>query len=99
MTEVIYADVLVVLNLYVTYALLSLTGIICRKKRNTLRVFLSSLVAGFYSLFILLPDMAETVTAVTGIPLGIFLCFTAYGFINKKALSQDKAFSFFTFVH
>jgi len=94
MTEVIYADVLVVLNLYVTYALLSLTGIICRKKRNTLRVFLSSLVAGFYSLFILLPDMAETVTAVTGIPFGIFLCFTAYGFINKKAFLK-LCFSFF----
>ncbi len=85
MTEVIYADVLVVLNLYVTYALLSLTGIICRKKRNTLRIFLSSLVAGLYSLCILLPHMAEAVTAVTGIPFGVFLCFTAYGFINKKA--------------
>ncbi len=85
MTEVIYADVLVVLNLYVTYALLSLTGIISRKKRNTLRIFLSSLMAGFYSLSILLPGIAEILTAVTGIPFGIFLCFTAYGFINKKA--------------
>ena len=85
MTEVIYADVLVVLNLYVTYALLSLTGIICRKKRNTLRIFLSSLMAGFYSLSILLPGIAETLTAVMGIPFGVFLCFTAYGFINKKA--------------
>lgn len=84
MTEVIYADVLVVLNLYVTYALLSLTGIICRKKRNTLRIFLSSCVAGIYSLSILLPDIAEKVTAVTGIPFGILLCFIAYGFINKK---------------
>lgn len=95
MTEVIYADVLVVLNLYVTYALLSLTGIICRKKRNTLRLFLSSLVAGFYSLSILLPDIAETVTAATGIPLGILLCFIAYGFINKKAFLK-LCLSFFS---
>ncbi len=85
MTDVIYADVLVVLNLYVTYALLTLTGIICRKKRNTLKIFLASLVAGFYSLIILLPDIAERVTALTGIPFGIFLCFAAFGFINKKA--------------
>ena len=84
MAEVIYADVLVILNIYVTYLMLSLTGVICRKKRNPLRLLISSAAAGFYSLIILVPDISETLTAVTRIPFGIALCLTAFGFCNKR---------------
>lgn len=85
MTDVIYADVLVVLNIYVTYALLSLTGIICRIKRSPLRLFLSSALAGIYSLTILVPNVSETLMAVTRIPIALLLCFIAFGFVSRRA--------------
>ncbi len=84
MTEVIYADVLVVLNIYVTYTLLSLTGIICRKKRNSLKLLISSSVAGIYSLIILIPDLNEVPAALTRIPMSLLLCLIAFGFSSKK---------------
>ncbi len=84
MTEVIYADVLFVLNVYVTYALLSLTGIICRKKRNPLKLLLSSFLAGMYSLIILIPGLNEALTALTRIPVALFFCLLAFGFSSKK---------------
>ncbi|MBQ8504052.1 MAG: sigma-E processing peptidase SpoIIGA [Clostridia bacterium] len=84
MNGVIYADVLVVLNIYVTYALLSLTGIICRKKRSPMRIFLACVLAGFYSLTILIPDANEVLMTVTRLPVALLLCFIAFGFVNKR---------------
>lgn len=55
MPGVIYADVLVIINLYVTYFLLLCTCFISREKPKRVRLALSSFFGGFYSLLILLP--------------------------------------------
>lgn len=59
MTQVIYADVLVVLNTYVTYILLLLTAIISHEKINRLPFVLSALCGGFSALLILVPEISE----------------------------------------
>lgn len=84
MSEVIYVDVLVVLNIYVTYALLSLTGIICRKKRSPLRLLLSSVISGLYSLVILVPDLNEVLLSVSRIPLALLVVYIAFSFSGKR---------------
>lgn len=94
MTEVIYVDVLVVLNIYVTYALLSLTGIICRIKRKAVRFLVSSCISGLYSLIILVPDINETLMAATRIPFGVLLIYIAFGSANKR-LFLRLCFCFF----
>ncbi len=84
MNEVIYADVLVALNIYVTFALLSLTGIICRKKRTALRIIIASVISGLYSLIILLPVSAHTLTSITRIPFALVVVLTGFGFASKR---------------
>lgn len=94
MSEVIYADVLVVLNIYVTYALLSLTGIICRKKRSPLRLLLSSAVSGLYSLVILVPYLNEVLLSVSRIPFALLLVYIAFSFSEKRVFLR-LSFCFF----
>ncbi len=94
MSEVIYADVLVVLNIYVTYALLSLTGIVCRQKRRPLRLLLSSAVSGIYSLVILVPDLNEILLSVSRIPLALLVVYIAFSFSGKRAFLR-LSFCFF----
>lgn len=84
MDEVIYADVLVALNIYVTFALLSLTGIICRKKRSASRIIAASVISGFYSLIILLPDSGQTVTAITRIPFALIVVIIGFSLTSKR---------------
>lgn len=94
MSEVIYADVLVVLNIYVTYALLSLTGIICRKKRSPVRLLLSSAAAGAYSLVILVPDINGILLAMSRIPFALLLVYLAFSFPGKRVFLR-LSFCFF----
>ena len=84
MNEVIYADVLVALNIYVTFALLSLTGLICRKKRRASRIIAASVVSGFYSLIVLLPDSAQILTAITRIPFALIVVLVGFSLTSKK---------------
>lgn len=55
MSGVIYADVLVIINFFVTYFLLLSTSLLCRERLSRIRLLFSSLLGGFYSLSILLP--------------------------------------------
>lgn len=55
MPGVIYADVLVVTNLYVTYFLLLSSALISKQQVSRLRLLFSSFFGGFYSLSILIP--------------------------------------------
>lgn len=82
--QVIYADVLFVINLYITYGLLLLTGIITKSSSKRLRLLLSSCFSGFYSLIILVPDISDTVVAVTRIPACLIIVLLAFSFSNKK---------------
>lgn len=53
----VYADVLIVLNLYVTFFILNLTCRICKDATRFFRLFLASLFGGFSSLYIFLPTL------------------------------------------
>lgn len=55
MSGVIYADVLVIINLYVTYFLLLCASYLSHEKPRRIRVVLSSVFGGFYALLILIP--------------------------------------------
>lgn len=55
--QVVYADVLVILNTYINFALLHLTSLISGISASRLRMLLSALLGGFYSLIILVDDI------------------------------------------
>lgn len=82
--RVIYADILFVLNVYITYGLLLLTGLISKTELKRLRLLLSSLLSGLYSLIILLPDISENLVAMSRIPACFLLVLVGYKVINKR---------------
>ena len=83
--QVIYADVLVIVNLYINYILLRLCAKVARRDAKSVRVFLASLLGGFYSLIILFDTIPEWVITITKIAVGVVMLLLAFGFGNRRA--------------
>ncbi len=79
MSGVIYADVLVIINLYVTYFLLLCASFLSHEKPERSRLVLSSFFGGFYALLILIPDVNAFFTVVIKIGAVILPPFIAFG--------------------
>ncbi len=82
--QVIYADILFILNLYITYALLLLTSYLTRTAPKRLRLILSALISGAYSMIILVPDISEKLMSVSRIPVLFLLVTVAFSFVNVR---------------
>lgn len=78
MTQVIYADVLFIINAYINYALLVLTELISGVKTSRLRVALAALLGGLYSLIILIPGISDLAIGLSRLPFAIILVFAAF---------------------
>lgn len=83
--QVIYADVLVIVNVYINFILLRLSGTVARREAKSTAVFLASLLGGFYSLIILWDAAPEWVITVTKFAVGILMLLIAFGFRNRRA--------------
>ena len=70
MTGVIYADVLLILNTYINYAILILTALFLHISVSRLRVLIAAVIGGICSLIVLLPFCSEVVLGF----LRLFLC-------------------------
>ena len=85
MSGVIYADVLVIINLYVTYFLLLCASLLSREKPKRARLVLSSFFGGFYALLILLPDVNVFFNVLIKVGAVVLPPFTAFGFRCAKS--------------
>ncbi len=79
MTKVIYADVLVVLNTYLTYTLLLLTGFLSHEGGKRFRRVMSALAGGISSLILLIPGISEAMLSMVRLPLAVMLVLMAFG--------------------
>ena len=84
MTKVVYADILFVINVYVTYFLLKLTDLLCRERGKRARRVVSSLCGGLYSFVIFIPSIPNYALALTRLAFAALLVFAAYGKISRK---------------
>ncbi len=84
MERVIYADVLIVINVYVNYLLLILTSYISEAELNRLRAVMTSLSAGIFSLIILIPETNDFLMTVIRIVFLILIVLFAFNFKSKK---------------
>ena len=89
--QTVYADVLVIVNIYINYILLRLSGTVARREAKSIRVFSASLVGGFYSLIILVPSVPEWVITITKFAVGAVMLLIAFGFRNKRAFFRLAA--------
>lgn len=91
---VIYADVLIILNTYVNFALLRLTAVLThRLNSGRLRTLAAAFFGGIYSLVILFPSLHWSVSLLSKLLSGAVIVLIAFGFINRKSFLR----SFLTF--
>lgn len=76
---VVYADVLVALNLYINYLLLYATALILRRGFSRKRFVLSAFIGALGALVILAPPLGIAVSVLYKIALGAVITFIAFG--------------------
>ena len=91
MTGVIYADVLFILNTYITYAILILTALFLHISPSRLRVLLGSVIGGGASLIVLLPFADEGILGLVRLVLCLILPLVSFSFNGIKPLVKQVA--------
>lgn len=90
----VYADVLFIINAYVSYVLMLLCALISGSRASRLRLTLTSLMGGVYSFIILIPHISDSLIALSRIPMAVLLILSAFGFKSIRSFLRQFA-SFF----
>ncbi len=88
MKQTIYADVLVIINIYINYGLLLLTCFWRKREAERLKILLSSLLGGIYSLIILLPGIGDYFITISRIPALMIMIYIAFGYCDIKSFAK-----------
>lgn len=100
MHRVIYADVLVVINTYITYFLLKSAAVLAKEKPDSLRLFLSSLLGGLYSLCVLLPEKLQPFMAFLRLFAMVLFVLVAFGYRARGSFIRvNLCFLFSSFLY
>ncbi len=100
MQRVIYADVLIVINVYITYFILKSTSLLTKETPDSIRLFFASLLGGAYSLTVLLPEKVQSILGVARFGVAVFFVFVAFGFTSPRVfLRLNLCFLFCSFVY
>lgn len=89
----VYADVLLVINLFVNYALLLCSSMIMKNSASRARVLLGAAIGAFYGLVIFLPDMPSLAELLLRLAATGLIVFGTFGFKNLRYFLR----CFFTF--
>ncbi len=91
---VVYADILVLLNMLVDYFLLSLTSCLVKNGASVLRQLVAAFLGGLSSLAIFLPELGMLPQILINVAISAVLCFAAFGFLSFKAYFRSCAVFF-----
>lgn len=83
MTTVVYADILFIINAYITDLLLLLCGRLCREQSTRGRRALSSLLGGGAAFLIFVPNLPRSVLVLSRLPVAAVLVTAAWGFVGR----------------
>ncbi len=89
----VYADVLLVINLFVNYALLLCSSIIMKNSASRLRVLLGASIGAFYGLVIFLPEIPKIFELILRLAVTGLIVIGTFGFKNLRYFLR----CFFTF--
>lgn len=90
----VYADVLIILNLFINFFILQLTSKLCKDGYRLYRMIISSLIGALFSLYIFLPPtnfLSETLLKLSLSAVMVLVCF---GFDSIKSLFRRVAVFF-----
>ena len=82
---VVYADVLIVLNLFVNFFILQFTCRLCKEQCRFLRQLLASFVGAAFSLYIFLPPTGMFTETVFRLVVSSLIVLLAFGFSSLKS--------------
>ena len=85
---VIYIDVLIGLNIYVTFLLLLTTESFLKTEGKSLRRAVSSLTGGILSLIILLPELNFILSLLFKLISAFIIVFINFGYVSQKLILQ-----------
>lgn len=80
----VYADILLVINLFVNYALLLCSSMIMKNTASRLRVLLGASIGAFYGLVIFLPDMHNVIEFILRLLATVLIVISTFGFKNIR---------------
>lgn len=86
---VIYADVLLIINLYINYFLVRGASVVLRKKPDTLRCLAAAATGAMGSLIILAPELPFWAVALIKIAVGTAVVIVAFGLQKRIEFVMD----------
>ena len=86
---ILYADVLIFINIFVTYFLLLATQLLCRRTIRRLRLLLASTVGGLYALTVLLDGMPIPVSVLSRICVCVLLQWMVNGYRSLRMFLKN----------
>lgn len=90
---VVYADVLLIVNLFVNYALLLCSSMIMKKHTQRLRILLGAAIGAFYGFVVFLPELPSLAEFALRLAATLLIVLGAFGYKNFPSFLR----SFFTF--
>lgn len=84
----VYADVLLVINLFVNFALLSCAGGIMKIPTSGLRMFLGAAVGSVYGLVIFLPEIPVPAEILARAAASALIVFCAFGYVGARRFAR-----------
>lgn len=94
--RVIYVDVLFVVNFFMTFLLLLLTGKLLKRDHKLVRFVIASVIGAVYALVILIDDMSFLLTIFGKIIIAFAIVFAAFGFRTARNYLKSVALFFFS---
>ena len=91
---VIYADVLFIINFFITFLLLQLTEKLCKRNERLWRMVLASFFGGAYSLVILVDELAPAVSWLGRLATAFVIILIAFSRQSFKCLIKETAIFF-----
>ena len=82
--QVVYVDVLLVVNFFMTLLLLLLTAALTKQPRRPGRLCIAAMLGAAYSLILLAPKLPTWVVVLSKIAVALVLVFAAFGFGSVK---------------
>ncbi len=89
MTGIIYADVLFILNVYITYALLMLSALFLGLTPKRMRLLFAAVLGGFSSFLILIPELSAALLGLLRPVLCLVFSVVAFSYKGVKQLIRQ----------
>lgn len=92
MEPTIYLDVLILINIFVTYFLMLSAKLLLHIQTGGKRLLLAAVIGGFYSLIILADFISPIILNLLKLLVSMFLVFVAFGFCSWKLFVKNLMF-------